>query len=369
MKQEHLTGAVAKVSLDAAAQNYLTLRSRTKAKFCCVIKANAYGHGAAVLGTLYEKLGADGFAVATADEALTLRRAGIRAPILILGYVPPDFAPRAICESLTLTVYAREQAAALAAKARGGCLRVHLKTDTGMGRLGFPAGDVADATASVMALPGMDITGIYTHLARADEGESGHDATETQLRDFAQAADTAERVLGRRLLRHADNSAGLLAYPDGAFDMVRAGLALYGYPPAGIGNAPTLRPILTLAAPLVSVKEVPPGSPIGYGGTFVTERPSRIGIIPLGYADGIPRLAGAHGCKVSVGGGCAPVIGRVCMDQTLLDLTDCGGTFGDTVTVYGDEPGTRLTDWAENLGAIPYELLTSLGARVRRVYK
>lgn len=389
MKEKRLTGAVAEISLDAAARNYLALRARTKAKFCCVVKANAYGHGAAVLGTLYERLGADYLAVATADEALALRRAGIRTPILILGYVPPEFAARAACEHLTLTVYDRVQAEALAAEARGGQTDVHLKIDTGMGRLGFLPGDAAEAAGIIGTLAALRITGIYTHLACADEGAAGREATERQLHTFRAAVTAVEDVLGRRLLRHAANSAGLLCYPDGAFDMVRAGLALYGYnaaealaatengtpkeTSARTGALPTtmaeLVPILTLRAPLVSVKELPSGSPIGYGGTFVTRRPSKIGILPLGYADGIARLAGAHGCMVSVGDALAPVVGRVCMDQTLIDLTDVGGAVGDTVTLFGKAPGARLCDWAEKLGAIPYELLTSLGTRITRVYK
>lgn len=386
MKEKRLTGAVAEISLDAAARNYLALRARTKAKFCCVVKANAYGHGAAVLGTLYERLGADYLAVATADEALALRRAGIRTPILILGYVPPEFAARAACEHLTLTVYDRAQAEALAAEARGGQTDVHLKIDTGMGRLGFLPGDAAEAAGVIGALNALRITGIYTHLACADEGAAGRKATERQLHIFRAAVTAVEDVLGRRLLRHAANSAGLLCYPDEAFDMVRAGLALYGYGTTGVGATESagdrgtsarkdplppacLSPILTLRAPLVSVKELPSGSPIGYGGTFVTRRPSKIGVLPLGYADGIARLAGAHGCMVSVGDALAPVVGRVCMDQMLIDLTDVGGAVGDTVTLFGKAPGARLCDWAEKLGAIPYELLTSLGTRITRVYK
>lgn len=369
MKEKQLTKATAIISLVAAAENYHALRAKTTAKFCCVIKANAYGHGAAPLAALYEKLGADYLAVATAEEALALRRAGIRAPILLLGYVPPEFAPRASAERLTLTVYDRTQAAALAARAQGGTLDVHLKIDTGMGRLGFLPEDAAAAAEWLRALPALHVTGIYTHLARADEGADGEETTHRQLRSFARVSSTVEAVLGERLLRHAENTAGLLHYPTGALDMVRAGIGLYGYAPAGMAAPIPLTPILTLAAPLVSVKKVPAGTPIGYGGTYVTARETTVGIIPLGYADGIPRLAGAHGCRVSRGEKTAPVIGRVCMDQTLLDLTECGGSIGDTVTVYGSTPGARLTDWAERLGAIPYELLTAIGTRVRRVYK
>ena len=151
--------------------------------------------------------------------------------------------------------------------------------------------------------------------------------------------------------------------------MVRAGIGLYGYAPMSTTEPVPLSPVMTLAAPLVSVKDVPAGTPIGYGGTYVTDRKTTVGVLPLGYADGIPRLAGARGCRVSLGEKTAPVIGRVCMDQTLLDLTACGGTLGDIVTVYGNTPGARLTDWADRLGAIPYELLTAIGTRVRRIYK
>lgn len=369
MKERQLTGATAIISLKAAAENYLALRAKTTAKFCCVIKANAYGHGAAPLAALYEKLGADYLAVATAEEALALRRAGIRAPILILGYVPPEFAPRASAERLTLTVYDRAQATALAAKMQGDALDVHLKIDTGMGRLGFLPEDAAAAVEWLRTLSALQVTGIYTHLARADEGSDGRATTHRQLQTFARVASNVETVLGERLLRHAENTAGLLHYPGGALDMVRSGIGLYGYAPTGMVAPVPLTPILTLAAPLVSVKKVPAGTPIGYGGTYVTARETTVGILPLGYADGIPRLAGAHGCRVSLGEKTAPVIGRVCMDQTLLDLTECGGSIGDTVTVYGSNPGASLTDWAERLGAIPYELLTAIGARVRRVYK
>lgn len=370
MKARALAGATAEISLEAAARNYLALRRRTTAKFCAVIKANAYGHGAAVLGTLYEELGADYLAVATAEEALALRRAGIETPILILGYVPPEFSVRAVREHLTLTVYDRRQAAALAAGTCGEALTAHFKIDTGMGRLGFLPEDAAAAAAWIhTACPTLRITGIYTHLARADEGTAGRAATQKQLRTFAEVTPAVERIFGEKLLTHAENTAGLLCYPAGTLDMVRAGIGLYGYTPTSEGEPAPLSPVLTLAAPLVSVKTLPPGSPVGYGGTFVTRRPTVVGVLPLGYADGIPRLAGARGCQVALHGKLAPVIGRVCMDQTLIDLTGCGGSIGDTVTVYGNTPGARLTDWAERLGAIPYELLTAIGTRVTRVYK
>ncbi len=369
METKRLTGATAEISLDAAAHNYLTLRAKTTAKFCCVVKANAYGHGAAPLATLYEKLGADYLAVATAEEALALRRAGIRTPILILGYVPPEFAPRAVSEHLTITVYDRTQATALAASARGDTLDVHVKIDTGMGRLGFLPGDAVDAAMWIRTLPSLHVTGIYTHLARADEGGGGCEATQRQLQLFSEIASSVEGIFGGRLLRHAENTAGLLLYPGGDLDMVRAGIGLYGYAPTSTTEPVPLSPVMTLAAPLVSVKDVPAGTPIGYGGTYVTDCKTTVGILPLGYADGIPRLAGARGCRVSLGEKTAPVIGRVCMDQTLLDLTACGGTLGDIVTVYGNTPGARLTDWADRLGAIPYELLTAIGTRVRRIYK
>lgn len=360
--------AVAEISLSAAERNYHALRKRVKGRFCCVVKADAYGHGAVRLGHLYAKLGADCLAVATYAEAAALRARALSTPILLLGYAPPAIAARAVQDEIICTAYDYKQAAALAATIRNGRLSVHLKIDTGMGRLGFLPCEAVAAARAIDAMPHLCLEGIYTHLARADEGAEGRRETAYQLRSFGAVAEAVEAALGRRLLKHAANSAGLLGYPDSGCDMVRCGLALYGYAPAAYAKEMPLTPLLTLRTPLVSVKRIPTDVPLGYGGTYITRRPSIIGVLPVGYADGIPRRAGESGCAVLVRGAPAPVVGRVCMDQTLVDLTDCGGAIGDVASLYGAYDDCSLIDWAERLGAIPYELLTSIGTRIKRIY-
>lgn len=361
-------GAVAEISLSAAERNYHALHKRAGCRFCCVLKADAYGHGAVRLGHLYEELGADCLAVATYAEAAALRARGLSAPILLLGYAPPEIAARAVQGEIICTAYDYKQATALAAAIHQGRLSVHLKIDTGMGRLGFLPCEAVDAARAIDAMSHLRLEGIYTHLARADEGAVGKPETAHQLHTFDAVAETVEAALGRPLVKHAANSAGLLGYPGSEYDMVRCGLALYGYAPPAYERETPLTPLLTLRAPLVSVKRLPSDTPLGYGGTYVTRRPSIIGVLPIGYADGIPRLAGEAGCAVLVRDVPAPVVGRVCMDQTLVDLTDSGGAIGDVASLYGAHDGCSLTDWAERLRAVPYELLTAIGPRVKRIY-
>ena len=371
MKRNMDGGTAAEISLARAAENYSRVKRRTGGRVCCVIKANAYGHGATVLGHLYQELGADCLAVATPEEAMRLRKRGIHCPILLLGYAPPAFAEEAVRENITLTVYDREQAEALAAGMRG-CraeVPVHVKLDTGMGRLGFrPKSDARDLIA-VCRLSGLRVTGVYTHFANADAGEEGNNATQEQLRKFRFGAKLAQEAVGRPLLRHAANSGGLLDYPEARFDMVRAGIVLYGILPGTVSYPIPLAPVMTLRAPVISVKEVPAGTPLGYGGAYVTSRATRVGIIPLGYADGLPRAAGEAGVLMRIGNGYAPIVGRVCMDQALLDLTDTEARMGDDAFLFGDDPKVSAAACARSLGTIPYELLTGIGERVRRVYR
>lgn len=363
--------ATAEISLSNAAENFARVRQRTGAKLCCVIKANAYGHGATVLGHLYQELGADFLAVATPEEAMRLRMRGIRCPVLLLGYALPAFAEEAVRQNIVLTVYDRTQAEALAACGCGrhGGIPVHLKLDTGMGRLGFrPRSDAEDLLA-VCRLSGLRITGVYTHFANADTGEGGSAATREQIRLFLIGAELVQDAVGHPLLKHAANSGGLLDYPEAHFDMVRAGIVLYGILPGTVSHPIPLSPVMTLRAPVISVKEVPAGTPLGYGGAYVTSRTTRVGIVPLGYADGLPRRAGEAGCLFRVGNGYAPIVGRVCMDQALLDLTDTEARMGDDAFLFGDDPKVSAAACARSLGTIPYELLTGIGERVRRVYR
>lgn len=369
MKKTKYEGGIAEISLTAAARNYQLVKKCAARPVCCVVKANAYGHGACVLGTLFEKLGAEMLAVANPEEGFTLRRCGIQVPILILGYTSPALLPEVLEHRLTVTVYSLEEGRRLSAAMRGTrrFLPAHLKLDTGMGRLGFSFPREEDALKEVVRLPRIAYTGIYTHLASADTGKQGVAKTTGQLLAFHRGVEVAETVAGR-LLRHASNSGGILDYPEAGLDMVRAGILLYGYLPGEVIHPLPVTPCLTVKAPLIAVREVPSGIPLGYGGAYVTTRPTRVGVIPLGYADGIPRAAGERGCKVGCRRGYAPIIGRVCMDATLVDLTDTGGAPEEVVTLFGPDPETSASAYAHALSTIPYELLTGIGPRVKRVY-
>lgn len=351
----------AAIRIDAAAliRNFRLLQKKAgNARLFAVVKANAYGHGLEGVTGILAGAGCTAFAVATLEEACTVRLHAPGAAILILGYTPPEKA-RLLSElSLTQTVFSARYAKALdaAASAAGRVVTVHYKIDGGMTRLGLPidgARAVRDITeACPMLLP----TGIFTHFPTPENREA---TTETLTRFRALCAELT--ACGLRLPRHAAASAALLAREDAALDAVRPGLALFGISPVPC-DLP-LTPVLTLTAPIVQIHEVPRGTPVGYGGAFITERRSKIGTLPLGYGDGFSRaLAGfpltlLHKKKQYH----IPVAGRICMDQTMVDLTGTPAKEGDTVSVFGDVAvAARAAD------TIPYEILTALGARLLR---
>lgn len=352
--------AVARIHTAALCNNFRILQKRAgNVRLFAVVKANAYGHGLEGVTAALAGAGCTAFAVATLEEACTVRLHAPGAAILILGYTPPQKA-RLLSElSLTQTVFSARYAKALDAEAgaAGRVIAVHFKIDGGMTRLGFPpegAKAVRDAVAECpMLLP----TGIYTHFPNPeDAGATGETLTRFRTLCGSLAA------CGLRLPRHAAASGALLLREDAVLDAVRPGLALYGVPPVPC-NLP-LTPALTLTAPIVQIHEVPAGTPVGYGGAFVTERKSKIGTLPLGYGDGFSRALAAfpltllHGKKRYT----VPVAGRVCMDQTMVDLTGTPAKEGDTVSVFGDVAAA-----ARAAGTIPYEILTALSARVPRV--
>ncbi len=334
-----------------------------------VVKANAYGHGAVPLARLYRERGVRSFAVACLDEAVELRIAGIAGEILILGYTPAPLAGELLQYDLTQTVYDPDQARELSERALslGGRVKSHLKLDTGMGRIGFPCGEdgaaCVERVTDILNLPGLLFEGVFTHFSSAD-GDSPEDRefTRAQFGRFSAAVGKL-RERGYRLRAHCCNSAGALLYPEARLDAVRPGIILYG---AGVPD-PSLRPVMTLKTTVTEVKNVSPGTPVGYGRCFTTSRPTRVATLAIGYADGFPRCLTNTG-KVTVGGRDVPVIGRVCMDQIMADVTDVPGvSAGDTAVVFG-EGGAGADDFAASAGTISYEIFCRVAPRVKRVY-
>ena len=364
----------ADINLDAVAHNAELIKKHLKpeVKLAAVIKADGYGHGAVpVAETVYET--ADWFAVSNIEEALELREAGVDKPILTLGYTAPLQLADAIRNRITLTLCDTESAEEIseAASALGLTAEVHIKVDTGMGRIGFPA-DVsyAERVAEAVKLPNIKATGIYTHFARADETDK--EATKLQFEKFLAFIDAMEKLGVTGLLRHAENSAAILSLPEYRLDMVRLGISLYGMYPSDevMPEEFVLEPAMEIKSHVAFVKTVPAGTAIGYNATYVTPSPKRIATVPVGYGDGYPRALSNCG-RVLVHGHSVPIVGRVCMDQLMIDVTDVPEVKrGDTVTLMGREGQEVIT--AEEIGALShsfhYEMVCNVGKRIPRVY-
>ena len=342
-------------------------------RFLGVVKADAYGHGAVAVSHALEAAGADYLAVSCLDEALELRRAAVSLPILILGHTPVEYLPTLLACGLTQTVsnLAKAQEYEAAAARLGGQLRIHIKLGTGMGRLGFLcAGDAfaqgVENVASACACPHLIPEGIYTHFAMSDlPGQEARDYTQAQFRLFTDmvAALSARGV--RFQLRHCANSGAVLHYPETALDMVRPGILLYGY--GDTEGRLGLRPCMRLVTRVATIKTYPAGARISYGGLYTTERRTRMGVVPIGYADGLFRCLSGR-CAFAVAGGLAPQRGRICMDMCMIDLTELPDAAVDSpVEVFGET--ASLDALAQAAGTIPYELLCSVSKRVPRVYR
>ena len=362
---------VAEINLSALRHNYRTLRSllpRSAAIFA-VVKANAYGHGAVhVSGALAEE-GARMFGVATVEEGVELRQAGLRAPVVVLGGVDEPQADEALSNGLSSALFDPGQIPYLAQAAarRGRPFPVHLKVDTGMGRLGFLPGNGERIVEAVKSRKELRVEGWMTHLSSADGMEpADREFTLRQLAVFSEGIAPMREAFGMDVMVHALNSAGILAFREFAFDMVRPGIALYGsLPAAGMGGELGLRPVMRLVTKIVSLKELPAGHPVSYGRGYRRAEPRMIAVVPLGYADGY-RRAFSDTASMVVLGREAPVAGRVCMDHTMLDVTGIPGVSpGTDVVVMGD--GARTADDLARLsGTIPYEILTQVGRRIPR---
>ena len=374
MMESTLKRTWAEIDLDALGHNYRALRAQMgpDARFLGVVKADAYGHGAVQVAACLERLGAEYLAVASLDEARELRRGGIQAPILILGHTPPEMVPQLTAHKITQTVsgWTEAEAYSAAASACGRTLKVQVKVDTGMSRLGFLCGEEQfscslEAICRVCAMPGLEPEGIFTHFAVSDEvGEGSRAYTLSQHRQFEAMLRALEARGVGFSFRHCANSGAVVGYPQFGHDLFRPGIITYGagHQAQELG----LRPVMALKSVVGAIRTLPADMSISYGCTFRTERPSRVGVLPIGYADGLHRTL-SNRWRVWTPHGFAPILGRICMDMCMVDLTDLPQIReGSEVEIYG--PHNSVTEAAQLAGTIAYEMTCAVSRRVPRVY-
>ena len=369
----------AEVDLDALAHNYRLLRGLAPgAKFLGLVKADAYGHGAAPIAKKLQALGADMLAAACLDEAIALRESGIALPILCLGQTPPELAGELLAYDITQTVGDLETGKALseAAVKAGKTLKIHVKVDTGMGRLGFVYYEDDDEAAleragkeieSLCALPGLEPEGIFTHFANADGSEAYTKNQCARIHDVF--GELWERGLHQFKIYHCAASAAVLNYSwtKVYMNMIRPGIALYGYVPDPSVGDPGLKPVMTVKSRIAAVRALPAGAKISYGCTAALERDSKIAVLPMGYGDGLPRCL-SNKLEVLIGDKLCPVLGRICMDMCMVDVTDLPDVKpGDVAELYG--PHVPVEAAAALAGTIQYELLCNVAKRVPRLYE
>jgi alanine racemase len=370
---------VADVDLDAIAHNLNTISAFLKAEprqsrasapgVVGVVKANAYGHGAVPVALALEKAGATMLACADIEEAVALRRAGIGVEILVFGALGVSDVSGVFDYRLTPTISTPSAGRALqaAAAARGVTLRYHLKIDTGMNRLGLRYDNLSRTLPELIASENLEIAGLYTHFATADDLDSP--LMEEQRTRFERVRAHLSGQGIRPRLVHAANSAALLRDSRVWFDLVRPGLLLYGVVPPPLASTLSLRPALSLRSRLVAVKHIRAGEIVSYGARFVADRPTRIAVVPAGYADGLDTRLDGRGIAL-VRGRRARVVGAVCMDMLMLDITDIEAYPGDEVVFLGAQGGERIEvrEMASAIGTIPWEILCRLGSRIERRY-
>ena len=367
----------AEIDLDAVKHNYFAVKASCPEKaVICVIKANAYGHGAVELGQLYESLGAEMLAVSNIEEGMELRRAGISLPVLNLGYAPVECADILAKENIEQCLPSLEYAKVLSAAATdaGVTVRVHLKIDTGMGRIGFlcRSGEENELCDMLTAarLDSLSVVGAFTHLAVADAGAVGEEYTKEQAKMFNFAIEYLKKNGVEPGLLHLSNSAAIFDYPDLAINAIRPGISLYGEAASSdMINEPSLKPTITMRSTVMSVKTVLKGESVGYGRAFVADKDMRVATVCVGYADGLPRAASLGKGIFTVNGTPCPVLGKICMDQTMIDVTDLKDVaVGTQVIIFGGDAAMTLRGLADAVGTIPYEILTGISRRVPRVY-
>lgn len=365
----------AEIRLDNLRHNYEAIRSALPegCRFLGVVKAEAYGHGALPVARLLQEAGADYLAVSCLDEALELRQGGVGMPILVLGHTPEVYTETLIENRITQTVSALAKAKKYseAASALGKTLKIHIKMDTGMSRLGFLCdGEHFDTgVENVIAaclLPGLQAEGIYTHFAVSDETDPESEAyTRGQFKLFCDVIAAAKERGGVSFpIRHCANSGAVVHYPEMALDMVRPGLLLYGY--GDETGRLGLRPCMRLVTTVSTIKHYEAGTCISYGRRYVTDKRMRTGVLAIGYADGLPRAA-SNKCSFAVKGGSAPQRGTICMDMCMVDLTDLPQVdVGSEVEIFGE--ANPIDQLSQAAGTISYELLCAVSKRVPRVY-
>ncbi len=363
--------AWAEISRGALARNVAHVqRVLGTSELCAVIKANGYGHGAVIAASALRDAGVNYFAVAILDEALELRDAGIEEPILLLAEIPADTLDDAVAGRVTLTVgsVAGVEAAAAAAQRHGVVHPVHLKIDTGMGRMGARPDHVAEVVRAIASSPSLNLEGAFTHFPVAD-GHSEDDVafTQHQLELFNRIVATI-RAAGHELpVIHAANSAAALSLPDARLSLSRVGLALYGYHPGN--DDVTLEPVLSIKAKVTAVRDAEAGERPSYGRRRALTAPARLATVPFGYADGYPRRLFDAGMDVLINGRRYPLAGMVTMDQLIVDCGDDDVQVGDEVVLLGHQGSEQITadEWARAAGTISWEILCGIGARVPRV--
>ena len=369
--------AWAEISLDNIEHNYREIRKRVprSAKICCVVKADAYGHGSVSVSKRLQIAGVDFFAVSNIDEALQLRESGITASILILGYTPAERINDLAQNNISQCVYSYDYAMLLVQNAKQNNVKIpiHIKIDSGMGRLGFVfrhGEKDFDELIDVCSRDCFILEGIFTHFPTADGGKNTESATRSQFECFMAVIDELERRGKRFKFRHCANSAATLDYPEFSLDMVRVGIALYGTLPSQDMNTDiTLKPTFTLKTVISNIKCVKKGDTIGYGAEFVSKKDMKVAVLPIGYADGYRRINYNNNTKVYLNGKACDIVGRVCMDQIMIDLgTESDANIGDEVVLFGEGAQISLWEFSKNNLTIPYEILCSISDRVPRFY-
>lgn len=370
-EDETLRPTQVRVDLGALTHNLALLRAQAGGRpVMAVVKANAYGHGLVEVARHYEACGVDSFGVALLEEGLTLREAGITRPILVFGGIPAVQMPALLRHGLELTApsVAKLEQIEAAAAATGLMARVHLKIDTGMGRIGVQYFNAETLFEASLRCRHVEVAGVYSHFANADAADLGH--ARLQLERFLEALTFYERRGLPCPTRHIANSAALLQLPESHLDLVRPGIVLYGVAPGP--ECPLtlpLRPALTWRSRVVYFKVLPADHPVGYGSAWRSDRPERLVTVPCGYGDGYPRAL-SNRAEVLIGGRRCPIAGKICMDQFMAALGDGSAYNGDEVVLVGCQDGEciRVEELAERAGTIAYEILTGIQARVPRVY-
>lgn len=378
----------AEVNMDSIKHNFQVIRDEIGegVKLCCVVKADGYGHGAVEICRAYHELGVDFLAVSNLDEALELRKADITEPILILGFTPPDRCGDLSRYNISQALYGSEYAALLSQECekQGVCVKIHIKLDTGMSRIGFMCQEFprdnysVEEIKEVCRMKGLIPEGVFTHFAVADDGEDGERFTRRQYENFTYTVDALEEAGIHFEIRHCSNSGAIIDYKEMRLDMVRAGIILYGYAPSEkMRESLDLRPAMRLKTMISHIKTVKKGATVSYGRTFTADRDMRIATVPVGYADGFIRAYAKDGYmfvwdKTRKFGKNCKIVGRICMDQTMLDVTDFPeAQLSNIVVVFGNgkdgEPTAEdVARWGDT---ISYEVLCAVSKRVPRLYR